>query len=327
MSRGSLRLLGLAGLLLAVAPAVLAQEDAVLKSLTEAKKLQGEGRTEDAAIALRTGRVQLRSVADAAVQRSLQKSIDTLLAEVDTLAVEAGKAEEVAARALLKAAQNYLRRKWTRAALPLLELAAELSDKIAGKALQQAGVSDQPATNAVATWFGDGMSFCGGGYWTVDKGTLKSPQLKSDSIGFRSKKTTSGPVRIEMEALATAQPCKLALVFALDASTDGDDYYILELRHERGFSQLRLLHNDGTANRLDEILTQPLTMSRAERTTWTTLWAELRGDRIRIGIGDIESAESKAVTKDLDGCIGVFVSGDSSFKAPVQFRNLRVDGL
>ena len=80
-------------------------------------------------------------------------------------------------------------------------------------------------------------------------------------------------------------------------------------------------------NRLDEILTQPLTMSRAERTTWTTLWAELRGDRIRIGIGDIESAESKAVTKDLDGCIGVFVSGDSSFKAPVQFRNLRVDGL
>jgi hypothetical protein len=33
------------------------------------------------------------------------------------------------------------------------------------------------------------------------------------------------------------------------------------------------------------------------------------------------------VTADLDGCLGLFVSGDSPYKAPLQFRNLRVGPL
>lgn len=327
MSRSAASTLARCALALALSTALPAQEADVLKGLAEAKQLQGDGRAEDAAIALRQARRHLRTVADPAVQKSLQKSVDTLLAEVDTLAGETTKAEEAAARALLKAAQNYLRRKWTRAALPLLRLANELSDKVAGKALQQAGDGDQVAQSGVATWFGDAMTFCGGGYWIVEKGVVKSPKLQTDSVGFRSKKTTQGPVRIAIESLTTEAPSKTALVFALDPSKDGDDYYVLELRHDKGLSQLRLLHNDGRTNRIDEILLQPLTMSRKERAEWTTLWAELRADHIRIGIGDLESAESKSVTKDLDGCIGLFVSGDSPWKAPVQYRNLRVDPL
>ena len=42
---------------------------------------------------------------------------------------------------------------------------------------------------------------------------------------------------------------------------------------------------------------------------------------------ELERAEARSVTPDLEGCIGLFVSGDSSFREPVRFRNLRVTPL
>jgi hypothetical protein len=70
-----------------------------------------------------------------------------------------------------------------------------------------------------------------------------------------------------------------------------------------------------------------LTLSRAERADWIELWVELASDRVRVGVGDWESLEANAVTPDLDGCIGLFISGDSPFPAPIAFRNLRVEPL
>lgn len=322
MNRRGLR----AGFALALLAALLgAQEDVVLKRMAEAKALQGEGRPEDAALKLREAQRAMAKVTDAAVQKSLQKSIDALVAQVDTLAAETAKAEEAAARALLRAAKAYQARKWNRCALPFLRLAAELSDKVAGRALQQAG-DDKGPGDAMSAWLGDGVTFAGGGIWRSEKGVLTSPRVGTDTVGWRSKKETKGPVRVEIESKTSADPSKTSIAFAMRPHKDGDAYYVLELRHMPGFSQLRLLHKPAKGD-FTEIALQPLTLSRAERADWVPLWVELRGDRIRAGVGEIESLEANAVTEDLDGCLGVFVSGDTPWKHPVQFRGLSVEPL
>lgn len=309
----------------AFASGLFAQEDVVLKQVAAARTLQGDGRPEDAAFALREAQAALAKVADVAVAKSLHKSLDPLLAEIDPLAAETTKAEELAARALLRTAKAYQAKKWHRCALPWLRLAAELSDKVAGKALQQAGEAES-AVDATTAWFGDAVTFAGGGIWKLDKGVVTSPKLGNDTVGWRTKKETKGPVRIAIETRTTAEPSKTSLVFGMHPDKNGDAYYVVELRHMPGFSQLRLLHKSASGD-FAELALQPLTMSRSERADWVTLWAELRGDRIRVGVGEIESLEASAATKDLDGGLGLFVSGDTPWKFSVRFRNLRVDPL
>lgn len=318
------RALWSAGVALSLSGWLGAQEDIALKRLAEARTLHGNGRDEDAALSLRDAKTALAKVADANVQKSLQKSIDALVAKVDPLAVKALEAEEAAARALLRAAKAYQARKWQRCAVPFLRQAAELSEKVAGKALQQAG--DGATADTTAVWFGDAATFSGGGVWRLERGVITSPQVGPDSLGWRTSKTTKDQVRVSIESKTTAEPSKTALVFGMHPSKDGDAFYVLELRHMPGFSQLRLLHKSQDGD-FKEIALLPLTMSRAERAGWVTLWVELRGDRIRAGIGDIESVEANAVTKSLDGCLGVFISGDTPWKAPISFRNLRVEPL
>lgn len=311
-----------AALLTAALPA---QEDAVLKRLAEARSLQGEGRPEDAAFALRAAQTAMQDVADPAVAKSLQKSIDALVAEVDTLAAETKKAEEAAARALLRPAKAYQAKKWNRCALAWLRLAAELSDKVAGKLLQQAGAGAGPS-DPTTEWFGDAVTFAGGGIWQLEKGEITSPKVGTDTVGYRTDKTTKGPVRIALESRTTADPSKTSIVFGMRPSKNGDSYYVLELRHMKGFSQLRLLHKPANGD-FAELALQPLTLSRKERADWVELWVELRGDRIRAGCGTIETLEANAVTKDLDGGLGLFVSGDTPWKERVRFRGLRVEPM
>lgn len=301
-----------------------AQEDVALRHLAQARALHDGGKSEDAALLLREAKLALAKVTDAAVQRSLQKSIDALVVKVDPLAGEVLKAEETAARALLRAAKAYQARKWHRCALPFLRLAADASDKLAGKALKEAG--DGVTADPTTAWFGEAATFAGGGVWKLEQGVITSPKAGNDSLGWRTKKETKGPVRIAIESKTTAEPSKTSLVFGMRPSKDGDAFYVLELRHMPGFSQIRLLHKPRDAD-FTELALVPLTLSRAERADWVTLWAELRGDRIRVGIGDIESIEANAATKDLDGNLGVFISGDTPWKAAVAFRKLRVEPL
>jgi hypothetical protein len=322
--------LALACAALAAAPA--AQEEQVLQDLVDAKQLRDEGRAEDAALRLRAARAGLEAVEDPAVRRRLERSVLGLLAELDPLDAEREKAFEAVARELLKPARAYQRRKWHRAALPLLEAVAAFSEKIGGKALAQSrdevegGRGAPRPAEGIEGWLKAGLTFAGGGYWKVQDGIAESPTLGLESLGLRSERRTAGPTRISIEVLASSAPSKAAIVFAMEPSKNGDDYYILELRHERGFSQLRLLHNAASGG-IDEIVNQAVAMARAERADWTELWVELRGDLIRIGLADLESAETRSVTPDLDGVIGLFVSGDSPFKAPVRFRNLRIEKL
>jgi hypothetical protein len=233
--------------------------------------------------------------------------------------------EEHKARALLRAAKSYQARKWHRMALPYLQLAASVSAAVAGKALELADAATT-TTDAIRAWFGDGKTFAGGGVWKVTANSVESPKLTGGSVGFRSEKTTKGKTRIAIETRASDAPSKSSIVFGMKPDKNGDSYYVVELRHYRGGSQLRLLHNP-QSGAIVEIANHPLTLSRAERADWVELWVELAGDRVRVGVGDWESLEANAVTADLDGCIGLFISGDSPFLAPIAFRNLRVEPL
>jgi len=313
--------------LLIAQPAAIAQDDVALTKLAEGRALQAEGRGEDAAFALRAAREAAEAVQDTNVRKSLLKSVEQALAETDTLAAETRKAEDSAARALLRAAKAYQVRKWHRAALHYLRLAADLSVAVAGKALEAADTATA-TTDAIRTWFGDGKTFAGGGVWKVTANSIESPKLTGASVGFRSEKSTKGKTRIAIETRTSEAPSKSSIVFGMKPDKNGDSYYVVELRHYRGGSQLRLLHNPQNGA-IVEIANQPLTLSRAERADWIELWVELSGDRIRVGVGvgEWESLEANAVTPDLDGCIGMFVSGDSPFVAPIAFRNLRVEPL
>jgi hypothetical protein len=305
--------------------AAIAQDDVALTKLAEGRALQAEGRAEDAAFALRAAREAAEAVQDANVRKSLLKPIEQALGETDTLAADARKAEEAAARALLRAARGYQARKWHRMALPYLQLAASVSAAVAGKALELADAATT-TTDAIRAWFSDGKTFAGGGVWKVTANSVESPKLTGASLGFRSEKSTKGKTRIAIETRASDAPSKSSIVFGMKPDTNGDSYYVVELRHYRGGSQLRLLHNP-QSGAIVEIANHPLTLSRAERADWVELWVELAGDRVRVGVGDWESLEANAVTADLDGCIGLFISGDSPFPAPIAFRNLRVEPL
>ncbi len=311
--------------ILLVAPLARAQDEIALKQLAAGRALQAQGQDEDAAIALRAARAAAESVTDANVRKSLLKPIEQALNETDALAVETRKAEDAAARALLRAAKAYQARKWHRAALPYFQLAKDLSVAVAGKALELADAASS-TTDAIRTWFGDGKNFAGGGIWRVAANSIESPRLAGASVGLRSEKTTKGKTRIAIETRATDAPSKSSIVFSLKPDKNGDSYYIVELRHYRGGSQLRLLHNP-KEGAIVEIANQPLTLSRSERADWIEIWIELAGDRIRVGVGEWETLEANAVTPDLDGCIGMFVSGDSPFLAPIAFKNLRVEPL
>ena len=128
----------------------IAQDDVALTKLAEGRALQAEGRAEDAAFALRAAREAAEAVQDMNVRKSLLKSVEPALAETDTLAAETRKAEDSAARALLRAAKAYQVRKWHRAALHYLRLAAELSVALAGKALEAADTAT--ATTWATAW-------------------------------------------------------------------------------------------------------------------------------------------------------------------------------
>lgn len=328
--RGS-HLSGLVASLLALG-SVVAQERAVLSAIVEARRLAEIKQDEDAVLVLRDARDRVTRIEEASVRRRLQKSVDDLIADLDPLDRDTEKARETAARALLKPAQAYTRRKWNRAALPLLELVAALSQKVGEKPLERAqsalGIGAGAAVrDGIQAWFGKGVGFAGAGYWKVEEGIAESPKLQGGlSVGLRSERRTEGDCRIQIEVLASDKPSKASICFAMEPSKNGDDYYILELRHERGFSDLRLLHY-GVNGRLDEMANIPLAMSRAERATWTELTVDLAGDRIAVDVGGLERAEARSVTPDLEGCLGLFVSGDSSFKDPVRFRNLRITPL
>ncbi len=313
------------------AASVGAQERAVLSAIVEARRLAELKQDEDAVLVLRDAQDRVMRIEDSGVRRRLQKTVDDLIDDLDPLDKATSKAREDAARALLKPAQAYTRRKWNRAALPLLEIVAALSDKVGGRPLERAqaalGLSAEGPRDGIQGWFGKGFGFAGAGYWKVEEGIAESPKLQGGlSVGLRSERRTEGDCRIQIEVLASDKPSKASICFAMEPSKNGDDYYILELRHERGFSDLRLLHY-GSNNRLDEMANIPLAMTRAERATWTELTVDLAGDRITVDVGGLERAEARSVTPDLEGCIGLFVSGDSSFRDPVRFRNLRVTPL
>jgi len=316
--------------LVVTAPCV-SQERAVLSAVVEARRLAELKQDEEAVLVLRDARDRVTRIEDSGVRRRLQKSVDDLIGDLDPLDKATAKAREEAARALLKPAQAYTRRKWNRAALPILEIVAALSDKVGGRPLERAqsalGLAADGPRDGIQAWFGKGVGFAGAGYWKVDEGIAESPKLQGGlSVGLRSERRTEGDCRIQIEVLASDKPSKASICFAMEPSKNGDDYYILELRHERGFSDLRLLHF-GQNGRLDEMANIPLAMSRAERATWTELTVDLAGDRITVDVGGLERAEARSVTPDLEGCLGLFVSGDSPFKDPVRFRNLRITPL
>jgi hypothetical protein len=182
--------------------------------------------------------------------------------------------------------------------------------------------------SAIDEWFGKGVTFAGGGYWRVEGGVVTSPELVDGaSVGFRSTREHRGDVRIRIESQASALPSKTAIVFGFNASKNGNHGYILELRHTREFTQLRLLHQriDG---HLDELVTRYVALSRAERASFLDLAVELRGDRIAMSAaGGLVRAETRAVGETVSGNLGCFVSGDSPHTGPVRFRNLRVEPL
>ncbi|MEY2982839.1 MAG: hypothetical protein ACO4CT_10645 [Planctomycetota bacterium] len=322
--------LALAVGLCCVVPAA-AQERAVLSAIVEARRLAELKQDEDAVLVLRDAQGRVARIEDAGVRRRLQKSVDDLIGDLDPLDKATSKAREDAARALLKPAQAYTRRKWNRAALPLLEIIAALSEKVGGRPLERAqaalGLAADGPRDGIQGWFGKGVGFAGAGYWKVEEGIAESPKLQGGlSVGLRSERRTEGDCRIQIEVLASDNPSKASICFAMEPSKNGDDYYILELRHERGFSDLRLLHY-GRDGRLDEMANIPLAMTRAERAAWTELTVDLAGDRITVDVGGLERADARSVTPDLEGCIGLFVSGDSPFRDPIRFRNLRVTPL
>ncbi len=284
-------------------------------------------RSEVAARLLRDLRLDVLAFSDGPRRHKLMGELEALLAQIDPDEAAVRKGQEASARSLLEQGQSYSRRRWARAALAPLEIAAQLSDEVAGRKLAEArtaaGNQGSGGTPVTDEWFAKGTKFLSFGEWKLTPGSIASPKLDQASVGFASGKETGKSYSASMEMLVNCIPGKAGLVFGLKPT--GEDYYLLELRHTPPYSALSLMHYNSVSGHFDGLLDRAFFTTDQERAGFVDVGVRVNGDRLEVWAGELCRAETRASTVDIAGRIGLFVSGNSPCKDPVVFRNLRVE--
>ncbi len=285
----------------------------------------------------------LDPTADDSGSKAIAGSIARLLGRIDPLDGQRRAARTEVAEQMVKFAQRYTRRRWFRSAYRLLQRAAAFDVEVAAKPLAYAAkkveglegaaakeepeaeadesASERPLLASVQTMMVNGA-------WEYADGVLRSPEIEADETPVylcSSPSVLDGEVQVDLQIGKVEGAA--ALVFGVQGL---EDYFLLEVwQHGAdGASNLTIYHFDFDGqNRAATQIARGFVLAdktRAER--FATLSLRIEGDRVRASFDGSKPVDARLPRRGVGG-IGFLVPGNTPFKQPVAFRNLRVGPL
>lgn len=303
-----------------------------LRSADEAQRIaaaQAEaGDVEAAARTLFGGYALAFRIEDGTERKKQLAAIGAGLKELDPSFDATKRARLAASKKLVPVGMGYMRSKWFDTGLEILRDAADFGGSAAVRKLDESIARAGRSGGDVMKKFMSRREQTSGKAeyrWRFVDDEFHSPKLVGRfSAGTRSARTLGKTARISFEVLADGPKAKGALMFGVRSVAEGTSYYVVELMHWGSYSSLFLYHYMPPEKVLKPIKEDVSYYSKKGRSQWIEVTVDFSPDRIAMRLEDNEWVDCGKPKAPTQGHVGFFVSGDSPFRDPVRFRNLRI---
>ena len=302
-----------------------------------AEKLLADERFDEGIVALWRAEQALETIDSETTRRAMREGLAAQLGKVDPLDGERRAARAVAAGKLVKLAGNYRRRNWCARALQQLDDAERLSAgssakerlavekrlarrKPARRSEPEPQPEPEPAGDLLPTMelrevLGD---------WVRDARGIRSPALEESTVMLFAESPTHEDNLLRIELRIGANEGQAGVIFG---ATDTSNFYIADVFVDSASRQgsITIWRVTGRTS-VEKLVDRGLNLTKEKAADWLKIAVEIRGQQVVATLNGKGRIQVKCPTIPHGG-VGLFVSGSSANKAPVEFRELHIDPL
>ncbi|MFQ5503715.1 MAG: hypothetical protein ACE5F1_02830 [Planctomycetota bacterium] len=326
-----MRHLPLACLSLALLAAPLGQNPEPHEALARhnlglAQEAMTRGESEAAAALLRRALSESNGISYKKARKSLQSRISRLLRKTDPTQKSRARAETGGAKALLRLANSYAKKKWYRTATGLLETARRLDASVAEDRLRELErILDRTSFGSAESVF---PIFEGGREpyrlkgWRNNGAWFESPapDAAKNATAILSKRSFPVTLELSIEIRFDEGHGTAGVMFGFTEQEKLDLFHLVQIRNYKSFTELQVIYSDGKEYHTLHQSYPPVPESI--RKGWMRMKLDYDHQKVRVRIADAEAIEVELRSKSQAGLLGLYVEGNTTSKGPTGFRHL-----